>query len=91
MIGTTRSRVSFFMNRFRKLGFVEYNGRIRVHKSLLNVVLHDQPLDNHARSASLLTGQKRNGKSSKLKLLPVIAKANQRGGLSGKIPEEASL
>jgi CRP/FNR family transcriptional regulator, cyclic AMP receptor protein len=41
MIGTTRSRVSFFMNRFRKLGFVEYNGRIRVHKSLLNVVLHD--------------------------------------------------
>ena len=42
MIGTTRSRVSFFMNRFRSLGFIEYNGRIRVHKSLLNVVLHDQ-------------------------------------------------
>jgi len=41
MIGTTRSRVSFFMNRFRKLGFIEYNGRIRVHQSLLNVVLHD--------------------------------------------------
>lgn len=41
MIGTTRSRVSFFMNRFRKLGFVEYNGRIRVHKSLLNLILHD--------------------------------------------------
>jgi CRP/FNR family transcriptional regulator, cyclic AMP receptor protein len=41
MIGTTRSRVSFFMNRFRKLGFIEYSGRIRVHKSLLNVVLHD--------------------------------------------------
>ncbi len=41
MIGTTRSRVSFFMNRFRELGFIEYNGRIRVHKSLLNVVLHD--------------------------------------------------
>src|SRR5450631_2280482 len=41
MIGTTRSRVSFFMNRFRKLGFIEYNGRIQVHKSLLNVVLHD--------------------------------------------------
>ena len=39
MIGTTRSRVSFFMNRFRKLGFIEYNGRIHVHKSLLNVVL----------------------------------------------------
>ena len=42
IIGTTRSRVSFFLNRFRKLGFIEYNGRIRVNKSLLNVVLHDQ-------------------------------------------------
>jgi len=42
MIGTTRSRVSFFMNRFRKLGLIEYNGRIRVHKSLINVILHDQ-------------------------------------------------
>jgi CRP-like cAMP-binding protein len=41
MIGTTRSRVSFFMNRFRKLGLVEYNGGIHVHKSLLNVILHD--------------------------------------------------
>jgi CRP/FNR family transcriptional regulator, cyclic AMP receptor protein len=43
MIGTTRSRVSFFMNKFRKLGFIEYNGKIEVHNSLLNVVLHDQP------------------------------------------------
>lgn len=43
MIGTTRSRVSFFMNRFRKLGFIDYNGRIEVHSSLLNVVLNDQP------------------------------------------------
>lgn len=42
MIGTTRSRVSFFMNRFRKLGFISYNGGIQVHKSLLNVVLLDQ-------------------------------------------------
>jgi CRP-like cAMP-binding protein len=42
MVGTTRSRVSFFMNRFRKLGFVEYNGSgMLVHSSLLNVVLHD--------------------------------------------------
>lgn len=41
MIGTTRSRVNFFMNRFRNLGFIDYNGGIRVHKSLLNVVLHD--------------------------------------------------
>jgi cAMP-binding proteins - catabolite gene activator and regulatory subunit of cAMP-dependent protein kinases len=48
MIGTTRSRVSFFMNRFRKLGFIEYNGRIRVHKSLLNVILHDQLPEQNA-------------------------------------------
>ena len=41
MVGTTRSRVSFFMNRFRKLGFIHYNGGLEVHSSLLNVVLHD--------------------------------------------------
>lgn len=41
MVGTTRSRVSFFMNRFRKLGFIEYNGKLSVHGSLLNVILHD--------------------------------------------------
>jgi CRP/FNR family transcriptional regulator, cyclic AMP receptor protein len=41
MVGTTRSRVSFFMNRFRKLGFIQYNGGLQVHSSLLNVVLHD--------------------------------------------------
>ena len=59
MIGTTRSRVSFFMNRFRKLGFIEYNGRIynsriQVHKSLLNVILYDQPPTGNAVSAALL-------------------------------------
>jgi CRP-like cAMP-binding protein len=43
MIGTTRSRVSHFMNKFRKLGFIAYNGHLEVHNSLLNVVLHDQP------------------------------------------------
>ena len=48
MVGTTRSRVSFFMNRFRKLGFIEYKDRIRVHKSLLNVILHDQLPDSNA-------------------------------------------
>jgi CRP/FNR family cyclic AMP-dependent transcriptional regulator len=48
MIGTTRSRVSFFMNRFRKLGFIEYRGRIHVNKSLLNVVLHDQLSEQNA-------------------------------------------
>ena len=43
MIGTTRSRVSFFMNKFRELGLIDYNGQIEVHSSLLNVLLHDQP------------------------------------------------
>jgi len=43
MIGTTRSRVSHFMNKFRKLGFIDYNGHIEVHSSLLNAVLHEQP------------------------------------------------
>jgi len=43
MIGTTRARVSFFMNKFRKLGFIEYNGKLEVHNSLLNMVLHDKP------------------------------------------------
>jgi CRP/FNR family cyclic AMP-dependent transcriptional regulator len=43
MVGTTRSRVSFFMNKFRRLGLISYNGNITVHSSLLNVVLHDQP------------------------------------------------
>jgi CRP-like cAMP-binding protein len=49
MIGTTRSRVSFFMNRFRALGFISYNGRIQVHKSLLNVVLLDQLPEHNAQ------------------------------------------
>jgi CRP/FNR family cyclic AMP-dependent transcriptional regulator len=54
IIGTTRSRVSFFMNRFRKLGLIEYNGRIRVHKSLLNAVLHDQfPEQNSTRPTTV--------------------------------------
>jgi CRP/FNR family cyclic AMP-dependent transcriptional regulator len=43
MVGTTRSRVSFFMNNFRKLGFISYNGQIKVHNSLLNAVPHDKP------------------------------------------------
>jgi len=41
MVGTTRSRANFFMNKFRKLGFIEYNGKIKVNKSLLTVVLHE--------------------------------------------------
>jgi CRP-like cAMP-binding protein len=54
MIGTTRSRVSFFMNRFRKLGYIDYNGRIRVHTSLLNVVLHDALPEENASRPKLL-------------------------------------
>jgi len=57
MIGTTRSRVSFFMNRFRKLGFIEYNGRIHVHKSLLNVILHDQPSEDSSVEPPLFGNQ----------------------------------
>ncbi|WP_375791226.1 Crp/Fnr family transcriptional regulator [Bradyrhizobium sp. vgs-9] len=46
MIGTTRSRVSFFLNKFRKLGLISYNGKLVVHRSLLNAVLHDKPAIN---------------------------------------------
>jgi len=53
MIGTTRSRVSFFMNRFRKLGFIEYNGRIRVHKSMLNLVLLDQLPEHNSQKPAM--------------------------------------
>jgi CRP/FNR family cyclic AMP-dependent transcriptional regulator len=60
MVGTTRSRVSFFMNRFRKLGFIEYNGRIKVHKSLMNVVLLEQlPKPNPEKRASVATARAR--------------------------------
>jgi len=43
MIGTTRARVSFFMNKFRRLGLIDYNGHIEIHSSLLNVILHEEP------------------------------------------------
>jgi hypothetical protein len=55
MIGTTRSRVSFFMNRFRRLGFIDYNGRIQVHKSLLNVVLLDQLPEHNSEKPSIVS------------------------------------
>jgi CRP-like cAMP-binding protein len=55
MVGTTRSRVSFFMNRFRKLGFIDYNGRIQVHKSLLNAFLLDSLPEHDAQSPRLAT------------------------------------
>ncbi|WP_263353499.1 Crp/Fnr family transcriptional regulator [Acidicapsa acidisoli] len=54
MIGTTRSRVSYFMNRFRKLGYISYNGRIQVHKALLNVVLHDLLPEQNAMRPTVL-------------------------------------
>jgi len=54
MIGTTRSRVSFFMNRFRSLGYISYNGRIQVHKSLLSMVLHDKLPEQNASRPTLL-------------------------------------
>jgi hypothetical protein len=69
MIGTTRSRVSFFMNRFRKLGLIEYtsyNDRIRVHKALLNVVLHDQfPEPNPERPSGSATPRVRSKRSKR--------------------------
>jgi len=54
LIGTTRSRVSFFMNRFRRLGFITYNDRIRVNQSLLNVVLHDRLPEQNAQRPIIL-------------------------------------
>jgi len=76
MIGTTRSRVSFFMNRFRKLGFIEYNGRIHVHKSLLNLVLHDQ-----------FTGH--NSKRPDVEATPPTAKAMRARAAANALPEAA--
>jgi hypothetical protein len=65
MIGTTRSRVSFFMNRFRRLGFVEYNGHIKVHKSLLKVVLHDRMPNDNAVKPGVLDAPKRRSNPAK--------------------------
>jgi CRP-like cAMP-binding protein len=65
MIGTTRSRVSFFMNRFRRLGYIEYNGRIHVHKALLNVVLHDQFSGHNSERPPVGTAQRRRSLRSK--------------------------
>jgi CRP/FNR family transcriptional regulator, cyclic AMP receptor protein len=69
MIGTTRSRVSFFMNRFRKLGFIEYNGRIQVHKSLLNVILHDQLPDDNAEKPAVFVASAGTAKTPSNRLL----------------------
>jgi CRP/FNR family transcriptional regulator, cyclic AMP receptor protein len=69
MIGTTRSRVSFFMNRFRKLGYISYKSRIRIHKSLLTMVLEDRLPEQNASRPKLLdsrSGRKRSGKGVKV-------------------------
>ena len=65
MIGTTRSRVSFFMNRFRKLGYLDYNGGIRVHKSLLNAVLHDRLPEENSSKPKLLDPPPSRARSAK--------------------------
>jgi hypothetical protein len=77
MIGTTRSRVSFFINCFRNLGFIEYKDRIRVHKSLLNVILHDRPSERNAKAPPLvrsrhLASPKRTIRCSKSSSCPPI-------------------
>jgi CRP-like cAMP-binding protein len=66
MIGTTRSRVSKFMNNFRKLGYISYNGRIHVHKALLNVVLHDRLPDQTANRPVVLGPLRTTAKKKKL-------------------------
>jgi CRP-like cAMP-binding protein len=76
MIGATRSRVSGFMNRFRKLGYIEYNGHIQVNRSLLNVVLHDQPFEQNAVSADLLTTPPGASKSAR-RIAKVVNRINK--------------
>jgi CRP-like cAMP-binding protein len=81
MIGTTRSRVSFFMNRFRKHGFIEYNGRIRVHKSLLNVILHDQSFEQNSVSAPLVENRPRQSETDLKRAAVVGVKVRHHDGL----------
>jgi CRP/FNR family cyclic AMP-dependent transcriptional regulator len=77
MIGTTRSRVSFFMNRFRKHGFIEYNGRIRVHKSLLNVVLHDGLSDENSKRPTTILPSAKSARKPKLRKAAKSAKTTK--------------
>jgi CRP-like cAMP-binding protein len=81
MIGTTRSRVSFFMNRFREHGFIEYNGRIRVHKSLLNVILHDQSPRQNSISAPLVEAGPRQSEKTLRRAAAVGVKVRHHDGL----------
>jgi len=79
MIGTTRSRVSYFMNRFRKHGFITYNGRIHVHKSLLNVVLHDRLPEANARRPVVLDPKRTAAEKAKRKKVVEAVKARATG------------
>jgi hypothetical protein len=81
MIGTTRSRVSFFMNRFREHGFIEYNGRIRVHKSLLNVILNDQPSWQNSVSSPLMKTKPVKSKAALRRAAAVGIKVRHHDGL----------
>ena len=65
-IGTTQSSVSFFLNRFRDLGLIDYDGRIRVHKALLNMILHDQFPDDNAAKPPMIDSPRRQSKPAKL-------------------------
>src|SRR5580698_8575654 len=78
MIGTTRSRVSFFMNRFRKLGFIEYDGRIQVHKSLLNVILHDQLTDQNAAGPPIAGPKRENAGATRRRPAAAARSAHER-------------
>jgi hypothetical protein len=83
MIGTTRSRVSFFMNKFRKLGLIAYNGQIEIHSSLLNVVLHEEPHINSLAQPRVLSciisalGQKRTNQRATIRLCPLWSNSGQ--------------
>jgi CRP/FNR family transcriptional regulator, cyclic AMP receptor protein len=66
-IGTTRSRISFFMNKFRKLGFIEYNGELKVHSSLLNVIVHDASDAHEVKSTAVKKRKPVKGKPQKRK------------------------
>ena len=89
IIGTTRSRVSFFMNRFRKLGYIDYDARIWVHRSLLTVVLHDQLPDENAiqaKSSHPATKATAKGQASSMGLntaarLPLVRQAGYKPAL----------
>jgi CRP-like cAMP-binding protein len=81
MIGTTRSRVSFFMNKFRQRGFIEYNGRIRIHKSLLNVILQDQSPGQNSVSAPLVEAGPGKSESALRRAATVGVKVRHHDGL----------